>query len=259
MKSLCIAFAMYSKIPVPQFEWDKRSLSWALCWFPLVGVVIGAALWGWLRLWSWLDLELLGAAVAVALPAVLSGAIHLDGFCDTCDALASRQSRERKLEILKDSHTGAFAILCCGLYLLLFTAAWAEADFGGPAGAVLALVPFLSRTLSALAAVSWKNARGAGLLATFTDAMDGRRARVVLLIEAGAVLAVIGLLALDGRDWTLLTVPLGALGTFLYYRVMAYRQFGGITGDTAGYFLQICECVCVTALVLAQRIGEAVL
>lgn len=259
MKSLCIAFAMYSKFPVPQFEWDRRSLSWALCWFPLVGAAIGALLWCWLGLWSWLDLGLLGAAGAVALPAALSGAIHLDGLCDTCDALASHQSRERKLEILKDSHTGAFAILCCGLYLLVFAAAWAEADRAGPAALVLALVPVLSRALSALAAVSWKNARGTGLLATFTDAMDSRRARVILLAEAGAVLAVMGVLALDSGEWTLLAVPLGALGSFLYYRVMAYRQFGGITGDTAGYFLQICECVCVTALVLAQRIGEAVL
>ena len=258
MKSLCIAFAMYSKLPVPQFDWDKKSLSWALCWFPLVGAVIGAVLWGWLWLWSRLNLGLLGAAGAVALPAALSGAIHLDGFCDTCDALASHQSRERKLEILKDSRTGAFAVLCCGLYFLLFAAAWAEVEFRGPAGAVLALVPVLSRSLSGLAAVSWKNARGTGLLATFTDAMDSRRARFILLAEAGAVLAAMGLLALDGGDWTLLAVPLGALGTFLYYRLMAYRQFGGITGDTAGYFLQLCECVCVAALVLAQRL-EAVL
>ena len=46
MKSIIIAFAMYSKIPMPHVEWDKRSLSWALCAFPLVGVVIGGALYG---------------------------------------------------------------------------------------------------------------------------------------------------------------------------------------------------------------------
>ena len=259
MKSLLIALSMYSKLPVPQIEWDERSLRWALCAFPIIGVIIAAALRLWPYLWPLLGLTALGPALAVLLPIALSGAIHMDGLCDTCDALASHQSRERKLEILKDSHTGAFAILCCGLYLLVFAAAWAEADREGPAALVLALVPVLSRALSALAAVSWKNARGTGLLATFTDAMDSRRARVILLAEAGAVLAVMGVLALDSGEWTLLAVPLGALGSFLYYRVMAYRQFGGITGDTAGYFLQICECVCVTALVLAQRIGEAVL
>ena len=126
MKSILIAFAMYSKIPMPRVEWDKRSLSWALCAFPLVGVVIGAVLYGWLRLADLLGLTALKAALALALPIALSGGIHLDGFCDTCDALSSHQSRERKLEILKDSHTGAFAIICCGLYLLVFFAAWLD-------------------------------------------------------------------------------------------------------------------------------------
>ena len=68
MKSVIIAFAMYSKIPMPHVEWDKRSLSWALCAFPLVGVVIGAVLYGWLYLADFLDLTALKAAGAVALP-----------------------------------------------------------------------------------------------------------------------------------------------------------------------------------------------
>ena len=44
MKSLIIAFAMYSKFPMPRVDWEKKALSWALCWFPLVGVVIGLVL-----------------------------------------------------------------------------------------------------------------------------------------------------------------------------------------------------------------------
>ena len=50
MKSLFIALAMYSKLPAPGVEWDKKSLSWALCWFPVIGVVIGALLYGWFLL-----------------------------------------------------------------------------------------------------------------------------------------------------------------------------------------------------------------
>ena len=114
VKSLVIAFAMYSKLPMPRVEWDEKSLSRALWWFPAVGLAAGGLLWLWLRLSQLLGLStVLCAAGALLLPVAVSGGIHLDGFCDTCDALSSHQSRERKLEILKDSHTGAVAIICC--------------------------------------------------------------------------------------------------------------------------------------------------
>ena len=254
MRSLLIAFAMYSKIPVPQVEWDQKSLSWALCWFPLVGVVIGAVLLGWMLIWDLLELGMLGAAGALLLPLLLSGAIHLDGFCDTCDALSSHQNRERKLEILKDSHTGAFAIICCGLYLLLFFAAWREVDRAPAACLLLALLPALSRCLSGLAAVSWPNARGSGLLATFTAPMDGRLARRILLLETAAAVAAMVSLCLLSSRLILLSVPVTALLAFLYYRHMAFRQFGGITGDTEGFFVQVCECAALVILTLCQKL-----
>ena len=256
MKSLIIAFAMYSKIPMPRVEWDKRSLSWALCCFPLVGVVIGAALYLWLSLTDLLGLAALKAAGAVAIPLLLSGAIHLDGFCDTCDALSSHQSRERKLEILKDSHTGAFAIICCCLYFLLFYAAWREVETKGVDLIFLCLSPALSRCFSGLAAVSWPNARGSGLLATFTQPMDAKKARVVLILAILALMGAMGFLAADAGRWYALALPGAALLTFLYYRLMAMKQFGGITGDTEGFFVQVCECAMVLALVLGQRIWE---
>ena len=251
MKSLIIAFAMYSKIPMPRVDWEKRALSWALCWFPLIGVVIGAVLYGWMALAELLRIgPALFGAVALLLPIAISGAIHLDGFCDTCDALSSHQSRERKLEILKDSHTGAFAIICCGLYLLVFFACWCEAAAVGRAALVLALGPVLSRSLSGLFAVTLPNARGTGLLATFTDTMDTAKARGVMVIWVVACAAA--LLWLD--LWTGGAALLGAGLTCLYYRVMSARQFGGVTGDLAGFFLQICELAMVLAVVLAQKI-----
>ncbi len=246
MKPVIIAFSMYSKIPMPQVEWDKKSLAWALCAFPLVGVVIGAVLYGWMWVWDWLSLGVLGAAVAAVLPVVISGGIHMDGFCDTCDALASHQSRERKLEILKDSHTGAFAIIWCGVYLLVFWAVWAEAEHT-PA---LAMTPVLSRCLSGLAAVSWRNARGSGLLASFTAPVDAKRAGgLLLLFTAVTAAAMAAADVLAG-----IAAAAAAALSFLYYRLMSYRQFGGITGDTEGYFLQICELSQVLAAALAQKV-----
>ena len=251
MKSLIIAFAMYSKVPMPRVDWEKKALAWALCFFPLVGAVIGTVLYGWMVLARYLGFgPLFFAAFALLIPIALNGGIHLDGFCDTCDALSSHQSRERKLEILKDSHTGAFAIICCGLYLLVFFACWCEVAAVGRAALVLALGPVLSRSLSGLFAVTLPNARGTGLLATFTDTMDTAKARGVMVIWVVACAAA--LLWLD--LWTGGAALLGAGLTCLYYRVMSARQFGGVTGDLAGFFLQICELAMVLAVVLAQKI-----
>ncbi len=246
MKPVIIAFSMYSRLPAPRVEWDQKSLAWALCAFPLVGVVIGASLYGWMWLWDFLQLGWLGAAGAVAVPLFLSGGIHMDGFCDTCDALASNQSRERKLEILKDSRTGAFAVIGCGVYFLLFFAAWAEV----PHHMVLALTPVLSRCLSGLAAVSWKNARGSGLLATFTAPVDAGKARGLLILFTLAAAAAMVLLDCKNGG----AAVLGAAVTFLYYYGMAHRKFGGITGDTEGFFLQICELIQVLFVVLGGKV-----
>ena len=251
MKSLIIAFAMYSKLPMPRVDWEKKALSWALCWFPLVGVVIGAVLYGWMALAQFLHMgPALFAAIALLIPIALSGGIHLDGFCDTCDALSSHQSREKKLEILKDSHTGAFAIICCGLYLLVFFGAWQEVEPVGPAALVLVLGPALSRSLSGLFAVTLPNARGTGLLATFTGPMDTARARGVLVIWVVAcAAAMLWLSPLTGG-----AALLGAGLACLYYRVMSARQFGGVTGDLAGFFLQTCELAMVLAVVIVQKV-----
>lgn len=244
MKSAVIAFAMYSKLPMPRVEWDKDSLAWALCWFPAVGAVIGAALCVWFWLWERYDLGALGAAGAVLLPIAISGGIHMDGLCDTCDALASNQERTRRLEILKDSHAGAFACIGCGVYLLAMFAAWLEA----PRCLALALSPVLSRCLSGLAAVSWKNARGSGLLASFTAPMDAKRAKRVLL--GLTVLVMAGMTLLDGY-----AAVLAAALSFAWYHHMAFRAFGGITGDTAGWFLQICELFQVLGMAAALKAG----
>jgi len=244
MKSILIAFAMYSRFPTPRAAWDEKSLSWALCAFPLVGALIGAALWVWLWLWDTFSLlGALGAAVAVALPIWLSGGIHMDGFCDVCDALGSHQPRERKLEILKDSHAGAFAIVACALYLMIFYAAWREV----PHRAALALSPVLSRCLSALAAVSWKNARGSGLLASFTAPMDARRAKRFLLALTALTMTV--MTVMDGES-----AVLASALVFFYYHHKTFREFGGVTGDTEGWFLQLCELAQVLALALEVKL-----
>ena len=251
MKALWIALAMYSRLPAPRTAWEEKNMAWALCWFPAVGLAAAGLLRLWWALCAWLELGgVLFAAVAVIIPAAVSGGIHLDGLCDTCDALGSHQSREKKLEILKDSHAGAFAIIGCGLYLLLLFAAWHQVwPAAGTAGA-LCLGPLFSRGLSGLMAALLPNARGSGLLARFTRSMDVRRAKAILLLWSAA--AAGGMIVLN--PWVGLPGLAGAGAVTAYYVVMSRRQFGGITGDLEGFYLQLCELALVICPAIALKI-----
>ena len=103
LQTIAVAFAMFSAIPVPQFAWNEKNMRYAMCAFPLIGVVIGAA---WCVCGA-LPLPGLAKAAGFALvPVWITGGIHLDGYADTCDALSSYGDREKKLEILKDPRCG---------------------------------------------------------------------------------------------------------------------------------------------------------
>ena len=172
-------------------------------------------------------------------------------FANEWFSVSPEGARERKLEILKDSHTGAFAIICCCLYLLALLVFWREAEPAPGIIGVVALMPVLSRAMSGFFAASLPNARGSGLLASFTQPMDGKKARVILLLWVFAAALVMGLCNL----WLALWALGGAFLAALYYVRMSRREFGGITGDLAGFFLQVAECAMVLFLVLGQKVG----
>ena len=254
VRPIIIAFSMYSRFPMPRMDWTKKSMAWALCCFPAVGIAVGFCLFLWLLIAKSLEFgTILTAAIALLLPILLSGGIHLDGLCDTADALGSHQPRERKLEILKDSHCGAFGVITCVLYLVVFFAAWCEVQpLSYSRMVAVCLVPVLSRSLSGLMAVTQPNARGSGLLATFTEPMDLNKARVVMSLWIALVCVLLGFLGLG----YLIAVLLVSVLTVIYYVTMSRRMFGGVTGDLAGFFLQICEVACVLAVAVVPKIVE---
>ncbi len=244
LRTIFVALSTYSAIPVPQFPWDDKYMRYAICFLPLVGVVCGGLVYGWFCLAQWLEVSaLLFAVVAACIPVLVTGGIHLDGYMDTQDALASHQSREWKLTIMKDSHCGAFAVIHCCVYFLLSAGLLGELY---RAGAILSLAPVyvLSRSLSALCAVTMPNARNAGMLHAYTKDTAKRRsavAMIVLSIACGAGLVLIDL------PCGLVTIVF-SLACVLRYRRMVMKEFGGVTGDTAGYFLQSCELWCMAGI-----------
>ena len=250
IRSFVIAFSTYSRIPMPQVEWSDENRKYTMCFFPLIGAVIGGFLWGWLWLCDALKVGiLLRGAVGAMIPLLVTGGIHMDGFMDTSDAIASWQTRERRLEILKDTHTGAFAVIGCAGYLLLSAAVYGEMP--AQAAPMLMGVFMISRALSALALAFFKSARPGGMMDGF--ARTAHRKMVGATAVVYAVLCAV-LWTVCGK-WLAILCFAAAAVCFAYYRYMAYKNFGGVTGDLAGWFVQITELALAAVIVLGGKIG----
>ena len=103
LNAMIIAIAMYSKIPMPRVDWNEKNMRYAMCFFPLVGVIIGVleiVAGNLITIWKG-EGTFFYAVVLTLIPVFITGGIHLDGFADTMDAKSSYGDREKKLEILK--------------------------------------------------------------------------------------------------------------------------------------------------------------
>ena len=186
LQTIAVAFAMFSAIPMPQFDWNEKNMRYAMCAFPLIGAVCGA-LW---CLCGALPLPALVRAGGFCLiPVWVTGGIHLDGYADTCDALSSYGGREKKLEILKDPHCGAFAVIRLCSYFLAYFALCTAVQFTPRIGLCWTLALVLERALSGLAIASFPLARNTGLAHTFASAADRKAVCSVLLVLAGLLCA----------------------------------------------------------------------
>ncbi len=251
LRSAAMAFSMFSIVPMPRVEWKKENMRYMLACLPLVGIIIAAALYLWMLLSRALGFgSVLYAAGLTLLPVLLSGGIHLDGFCDTADALSSHAAPERKREILKDSHTGAFAILYAVFWFVLELALCAELAQSQSAALCAGVLQIFSRALGAFASVVLPGSGSTGLLAAFRGAAEKRAAWVLgvwMLLCAAALCA----LSLPGG----VAATASAALCFTYLRRMAAREFGGMSGDLAGFLITLSQPVMLLGYVFAERMA----
>ena len=245
------AFAMFSKIPMPMVDWNKENIKYMMCFFPFVGTAIGIVTWlvGW-ELGSRVDVEpFFLTAILTVIPVFVTGGIHVDGLLDTSDALSSWQERTRRLEILKDSHAGAFAIITACVYFILWLGAWSQllGDYDGIC--IMSMGFMMSRCLSGIGVIVFPKARTDGTVAEFSRNASEITVRNILMCMF-LILAIL-MAGINPLRGVLFAVT--ALVVFWWYHHMAMKYFGGTTGDLSGFFLCICEVV--TALVLALTGG----
>ena len=242
MKIYFHAFAMcqsmFCAIPFPCNIWDEKARDKLLLFLPIVGLEIGAiwAALAWLCNVGNLPILVKGLILSVY-PYLVTGFIHLDGYMDVTDAVRSYRSPERRREILKDPHVGAFSVIGMVLLLLAQFAFMSSAKENADVRALI-FIPAVSRCCSALAVTALKPMN--------TSQYAGQKkpkSHIAVLMTMSAVFVAAGSL-LSGRYGFAL---LGCLAGYGLALRKAYKSLEGMNGDISGYALSIGE-LCAVAV-----------
>lgn len=251
------ALTLLTTLPVParaQRRIGAAEVAASAPFFPIVGALLGLVVGLLAHVVAERSGPILGGAVAVILLVLITGALHLDGLADCADALGARGgSRERRLEVMRDSATGAYGTAAIAGWFLLVAAALAAVPTEQWA-VLLAWALGLARTLAVAHAWALPSARPAGLGAGFTMSTGALGAAVAVAILIGVALAA---LPFDDGPFsgipagTVVFTAVGALIAFTVVLLTARKLIGGRTGDTLGASIALAEAAALFAAALA--------
>ena len=231
-----MAWGMFLAIPCPKKVWRESARRRMLACLPLVGCIVGGVWALCACLVQWLPGPLAAALLAAA-PWLATGFLHLDGFMDVCDAVMSRRDMETRRRILKDSHCGAFAVICMVLLAMGQWSAFLSARGLSLWG--LALTPVASRSCASLAVLTLRP-----MTTSQYSAMERGGAPVVfaaLVLAAACITAAL--------VWGSFA-PLAAAAVYALAAWYGVKQLGGMSGDVSGFALTLAELGGAAALVL---------
>lgn len=247
MRLYFVALQFLTIIPLPfQVRWDERALGRSMALFPLVGLTLGGLLVGVDVVFSSILPRPVVDIMLVALLALATGALHLDGLADACDALAARGSRERFLAVMKDSRIGAVGAVGLILALMIKYQAILQIPLESKR-MILLFFPAVSRFGQVLMTVGAQRARQDGLGVVFISGAGRGQLAIALMITL-----VSGFLSLEWQGISAIAfVSLVTLSCRWYFT----KRLGGITGDLIGCVSEINELAClIVLLALSGRI-----
>lgn len=248
------ALQFLTTIPIPwRREVSPEELGRSVGYFPVIGLIIGLILVGL----NWLFGLILPSAVVNALLivslVVISGALHLDGFVDTCDGIAGHKPTEDRWQVMHDSRVGGFGIV--GVVLLLLVKYVSLNSIPEPLMmTALVLMPVVSRWAMVYAICAYPSASPSGLGNERKQASDWTRFIMATFIT---LTVATGLAWLANITYFYLVGPAIMLGIWVIVITMgAYfkRKFSGLTGDTYGAINEVAEvCVLIIVVLLAHN------
>ncbi|MFF2888199.1 adenosylcobinamide-GDP ribazoletransferase [Paenibacillus sp. NPDC057967] len=257
-QAVVAAFQFLTRIPVPvEVPFERPVLTRSIAYFPLAGAAIGLCL----AAASWALPHVLppwpSAIVLLAVWIGLSGGLHLDGWMDTADGVLSHRSRERMLEIMKDSRVGAMGVIAAVLLLLLKSSliAWLMGgEYSGHVAipTILVMSAVWSRAWMGVAIAGWKPARpneGIGRLFHSVKLVYALIAVVLAFVISFTSLMINNINLIEA----MLIAGAGCILTLLTGGVMSVwlnRKLGGLTGDTYGAMNEAVELAMLAAVVI---------
>jgi adenosylcobinamide-GDP ribazoletransferase len=226
-----LAVTFLTRLPLPvRGEVTPDDLRASMGWYPVVGLGLGVVGWGLYAALSRLLPPIVAAALTVLLLEAATGALHLDGFMDTCDGLGSGRAPARMLEIMKDSRVGAMGVFGAVGVLLLKVVALAALT---PAPAPLIIAAVTGRALPALDTLLFPYARAHGTGAAFAAGHS------TLAPASAVVVALTAAYLLAGGPGTLLAA--GVIVAVLLVHARISTILGGLTGDVYGMGIELAE------------------
>ncbi|KDE61526.1 adenosylcobinamide-GDP ribazoletransferase [Fusobacterium necrophorum] len=251
MKKLMLLFSFMTRLPVSKkgkTEFDSEELGKSMKFFPVIGLVIGLILYLFARGISSLTSPIfpfLLSVLILLLEVAITGALHLDGLADTFDGMFSYRSKQKILEIMKDSRLGTNGALALIFYFLLKWSIFAELFYalGKNYFAIfLITMPVIARLGSVIHCAFFPYARATGMGKSFVD-YTGKKELVFSMLLTGSILGVVWYLS---KAVFSVIVALGIscllLMLFQYlFGKLVQHKIGGITGDTLGALVELSE------------------
>lgn len=250
MKLLVAAIAFLTRVPTPaRWEFDAADVGRASRWFPLVGALIGITYYLAFRGLSPFFPPLVVGTLIVAVEALLTGALHLDGLADMADGFGGGRSREDVLRIMRDHAIGSYGSVALILLVLLKITATASLIEHNALGPYLFIAPVLSRWATVflnclLPYARRSNTEGSKPGGAVTDFVGRRELVIATLISSLIVFPFLG------RRGIICWVAVIAVSSVS--AGVGWGRIGGVTGDTLGANTEICEA---TVLLVALALG----
>ncbi len=248
--SFLAALQFLTNIPVPiKREITPAHLGRATTYFPLIGLIIGVilAVLNWL-LYYILPPGVINALLIVVL-VILTGAMHLDGFADTCDGIAGHKTVEERWRVMRDSRTGAFGVVGLVVLLLVKYACLNNIPSHLITG-VLILMPVVSRWAMVYAIFVYPYARPEGLGTVYKKNTRWPQFTIATAVTLALAAALIPLF------WYLGFIMI--FGVWIVTTLLALylkHKFAGLTGDTYGAINEIAEVTALLLVVLTYTIA----